>query len=106
MRSRVTSGRLSAASSRLRLTRSGIRRSTWNWSTHRLISSGRTRSATPASGTPIPAGRWDVFAYCKNCFNTLYRIYNLDLSGFLGINQSVYGPPRLYGASVAYHWGK
>lgn len=52
------------------------------------------------------SGRWDVSAYCKNCFNTLYRIYNLDLSGFIGINQSVYGPPRLYGASVAYHWGK
>lgn len=52
------------------------------------------------------SGRWDVSAYCKNCFNTLYRIYNLDLSGFLGINQSVYGTPRLYGASVAYHWGK
>jgi iron complex outermembrane recepter protein len=57
-------------------------------------------------GYTDPSGRWDVFAYCKNCFNTLYRIYNLDLSGFLGINQSVYGPPRLYGASVAYHWGK
>jgi iron complex outermembrane recepter protein len=57
-------------------------------------------------GYTDPSGRWDVSAYCKNCFNTLYRIYNLDLSGFLGINQSVYGPPRLYGASVAYHWGK
>jgi iron complex outermembrane recepter protein len=53
-----------------------------------------------------PSGRWDVSAYCKNCFDTWYRIYNLDLSGFLGINQSVYGPPRLFGASVAYHWGK
>jgi iron complex outermembrane recepter protein len=57
-------------------------------------------------GYTDPSGRWDVTAYCKNCFNTLYRIYNLDLSGFLGINQSVYGPPRLFGASVAYHWGK
>jgi len=33
-------------------------------------------------GYTDPSGRWDVFAYCKNCFNTLYRIYNLDLSGF------------------------
>jgi iron complex outermembrane recepter protein len=57
-------------------------------------------------GYTDPSGRWDISAYCKNCFNTLYRIYNLDLSGFLGIDQSVYGPPRLYGASVAYHWGK
>ncbi len=57
-------------------------------------------------GYSDPSGRWDVSAYCKNCFNTLYRIYNLDLSGFLGINQSVYGTQRLYGASVAYHWGK
>ncbi len=52
------------------------------------------------------SGRWDVSAFCKNCFDTWYRIYNLDLSGFLGINQSVYGPPRTYGATVAYHWGK
>jgi iron complex outermembrane receptor protein len=57
-------------------------------------------------GYSDPSGRWEVSAYCKNCFNTLYRIYNLDLSGFLGINQSVYGPPRLFGASVAYHWGR
>jgi iron complex outermembrane receptor protein len=57
-------------------------------------------------GYTDPSGRWDVSAYCKNCFNTWYRIYNLDLSGFLGINQSVYGPPRLFGAQVAYHWGK
>jgi len=57
-------------------------------------------------GYTDPSGRWDVSAYCKNCFNTLYQVYNLDLSGFLGINQSVYGPPRLYGASVAYQWGK
>lgn len=57
-------------------------------------------------GYTDPSGRWDVAAYCKNCFNTWYRIYNLDLSGFLGINQAVYGPPRLYGVSAAYHWGK
>ncbi|HWG72244.1 MAG TPA: TonB-dependent receptor [Steroidobacteraceae bacterium] len=57
-------------------------------------------------GYTDPSGRWDVAAYCKNCFNTLYRIYNLDLSGFLGVNQAVYGPPRLYGVNVAYHWGK
>ncbi|HEY5264644.1 MAG TPA: TonB-dependent receptor [Steroidobacteraceae bacterium] len=57
-------------------------------------------------GYTDPSGRWDVTAYCKNCFNTWYRIYNLDLSGFLGVNQAVYGPPRLYGVSAAYHWGK
>jgi iron complex outermembrane receptor protein len=57
-------------------------------------------------GYADPSGRWDVSAYCKNFTDTRYRIYNLDLSGFLGINQGVYGPPRLFGASVAYHWGK
>jgi iron complex outermembrane receptor protein len=51
-------------------------------------------------------GSWEVSAYCKNCTDTWYRIYNLDLSGFLGINQGVYGPPRTFGASVLYRWGK
>ena len=51
-------------------------------------------------------GRWDVSAYARNAANKYYRIYNLDLSGFLGINQSVYAPPRLYGATFTYHWGK
>jgi iron complex outermembrane receptor protein len=51
-------------------------------------------------------GRWDLSAYCRNIGDKAYRVYNLDLSGFLGINQSVYGTPRLFGASVAYHWGK
>jgi len=50
-------------------------------------------------------GRWEYSAYCKNCSDTWYRVYNLDLSGFLGIDQSVYGPPRTFGASVAYRWG-
>jgi outer membrane receptor protein involved in Fe transport len=57
-------------------------------------------------GYADPSGRWDVSAFCKNFTDARYRIYNLDLSGFLGINQGVYGPPRLFGASVAYHWGK
>jgi iron complex outermembrane recepter protein len=51
-------------------------------------------------------GRWDVSGYVRNLSDKHYRIYNLDLSGFLGINQSVYGPPRLYGATFTYHWGK
>jgi iron complex outermembrane receptor protein len=51
-------------------------------------------------------GRWEYSIYCKNCADRWYRIYNLDLSGFLGIDQSVYGPPRTFGASVAYRWGK
>ena len=33
-------------------------------------------------------------------------LYNLDLSGFLGIDQSVFAPPRTFGASVLYRWGK
>jgi len=27
------------------------------------------------------------------------------LSGFIGVNQGVYGPPRTYGAEVVYHIG-
>jgi iron complex outermembrane receptor protein len=49
---------------------------------------------------------WDVSAYVKNLTDERYRIYNLDLAAFIGINQAVYGTPRLYGASVAYHWGR
>ena len=51
-------------------------------------------------------GRWDFFAYVRNLADKQYRVYNLDLSGFLGINQSVYATPRTYGASVTYRWGK
>jgi iron complex outermembrane recepter protein len=50
-------------------------------------------------------GEWEFSAFVKNLADTRYRIYNLDLSGFLGINQSVYGPPRTYGASFRYRFG-
>ena len=50
-------------------------------------------------------GNWDFSAFVRNLADTRYRIYNLDLSGFLAINQSVYGPPRIYGASFRYHFG-
>jgi iron complex outermembrane receptor protein len=50
-------------------------------------------------------GHWDFSAFVKNLADTRYRIYNLDLSGFIGVNQGVYGPPRLYGASFRYRWG-
>ena len=48
---------------------------------------------------------WEVGAYCKNLTNKIYRQYNLDLSS-IGWNLGVYAPPRLYGASVTYHWGQ
>ncbi len=51
-------------------------------------------------------GRWSVTGYVRNLADKYYRIYNLDLSGFLGFNQGVYGPPRTYGATFVYHWGK
>jgi iron complex outermembrane receptor protein len=51
-------------------------------------------------------GAWNVSAYVKNLADERYRIYNLDLAAFLGINQSVYGAPRQYGASVTYRWGR
>jgi iron complex outermembrane receptor protein len=50
-------------------------------------------------------GRVDLTAFARNLADKRYRIYNLDLSGFLGLNQGVYGPPRLYGLTAAYHWG-
>ncbi len=50
-------------------------------------------------------GAWEVGAYCKNMTNKIYRQYNLDLSS-VGWNLGVYAPPRLYGASVTYHWGQ
>lgn len=49
-------------------------------------------------------GHWEVALFGHNLADKWYRIYNLDLSGFLGINQGVYGPPRTYGGTVSYHW--
>ncbi|MBV8853881.1 MAG: TonB-dependent receptor [Sinobacteraceae bacterium] len=49
--------------------------------------------------------RWQVDAFIKNAADKWYRIYNLDLSGFLGVNQGVYAPPREYGLEVRYHFG-
>ncbi len=50
------------------------------------------------------AGHWDVSAWVRNVTNKYYRVYNLDLS-VIGWNQSVYGPPRTYGATFNYRWG-
>jgi iron complex outermembrane recepter protein len=50
-------------------------------------------------------GRWQVNAFIKNAADKWYRIYNLDLAGFIGINQSVYAPPREYGLELRYHFG-
>jgi iron complex outermembrane recepter protein len=50
-------------------------------------------------------GHWDFTAYVNNLADRYYRIYNLDIAGFLGIDQSVYGPPRTFGATVRYQWG-
>jgi iron complex outermembrane recepter protein len=47
---------------------------------------------------------WDITAWVRNVANKFYRVYNLDLSG-LGYDESVYGPPRWYGVTFAYHWG-
>ena len=50
-------------------------------------------------------GHWNFTAYVNNLADRYYRIYNLDISGFLGIDQSVYGPPRTFGATFRYQWG-
>jgi iron complex outermembrane receptor protein len=49
-------------------------------------------------------GHWDVSTWVKNLADRWYRVYGLDLSS-LGFEQSVYGPPRTFGATVTYHWG-
>ncbi len=50
-------------------------------------------------------GHWDVGAFVRNLTDKRYRIYNLDLAAFIGMNPAVYGAPRTYGVSLAYHWG-
>ncbi len=50
-------------------------------------------------------GKWEAAAFVKNAANKQYRMYNLDLSGFIGVNQGVYGPPRLFGAEFRYRFG-
>jgi iron complex outermembrane recepter protein len=49
--------------------------------------------------------RWQVDAFVKNAADKWYRLYNLDLSGFIGSNQGVYAPPREYGLELRYHFG-
>jgi iron complex outermembrane receptor protein len=49
--------------------------------------------------------RWQVDAFIKNAADKWYRIYNLDLAGFIGSNQGVYAPPREYGLEFRYHFG-
>ena len=48
--------------------------------------------------------RWEVAGWVRNLADRWYKVYGLDLSA-LGFEQSVYGPPRTYGATFTYHWG-
>jgi iron complex outermembrane receptor protein len=48
--------------------------------------------------------RWEVAGWVRNLTDRWYKVYGLDLSA-LGFEQSVYGPPRTYGATFTYHWG-
>jgi iron complex outermembrane receptor protein len=50
-------------------------------------------------------GNWDLSVYAKNAFDRIYRQYNLDLSS-VGWNLGVYAPPRLYGMTYTYHFGR
>jgi iron complex outermembrane receptor protein len=50
-------------------------------------------------------GAWEVGAYVKNIADKVYEVYFLDLSS-LYFAQRVLGPPRTYGATVTFHWGK
>ena len=56
-------------------------------------------------GWVSPNGRWEVDGFVRNLADRWYRIYNLDLSPLLGVNQGVYGAPRTYGAQVRFRWG-
>ena len=49
---------------------------------------------------------WEVAAFVRNATNKYYRIYNLDVAGLFGDVVGVYGPPRTYGATVSYRWGR
>jgi iron complex outermembrane receptor protein len=48
--------------------------------------------------------RWEVAGWVRNLADRWYRVYGVDASG-LGLEGSVYGPPRTYGATFTYHWG-
>jgi iron complex outermembrane receptor protein len=50
--------------------------------------------------------RLELSVFVRNATNRYYRLYNLDVAGLFGDVVSVYGPPRTYGATVAYHWGR
>jgi iron complex outermembrane receptor protein len=47
---------------------------------------------------------WEVAGWVRNLTDRWYKAYGLDLSA-LGFEQSVYGPPRTYGATFTYRWG-
>ena len=49
---------------------------------------------------------WEFSTFVRNAANKYYRIYNLDVAGLFGNVVSVYGPPRVYGATIAYRWGR
>ena len=50
--------------------------------------------------------RWELSAFVRNAANKYYRIYNLDVAGLFGNVVGVYGPPRVYGATMTYRWGR
>ena len=50
-------------------------------------------------------GAWEAGAYVKNIADKVYEVYFLDLSS-LYFSQRVLGPPRTYGITATYHWGK
>jgi iron complex outermembrane recepter protein len=51
------------------------------------------------------SGAWEGGAYVRNLTDKVYEVYFLDLSS-LYFAQRVLGPPRTYGVTFTYHWGK
>ncbi|MBB6520228.1 TonB-dependent receptor [Pseudoteredinibacter isoporae] len=49
----------------------------------------------------LPGNRWSVSLFINNLSDEEYRLYALDVSA-IGLSESIYGPPRMYGVSVEY----
>ncbi|MET3473223.1 iron complex outermembrane receptor protein [Novosphingobium sp. 1529] len=45
---------------------------------------------------------WEIAAFVNNLTDKWYRVYNLDLSGALGLGQQTFATPRWIGASISY----
>jgi iron complex outermembrane receptor protein len=47
---------------------------------------------------------FDLSVWGKNLFEEDYKVYTFDFTGFFGLNQQMYGPPRWYGVTLRYQY--